>query len=405
MASDNRIRWHIVPLGWILSALILAFSAGFFCVSGSPLWIFSVVGSAICVAMTMRGITLVNKRLRFIMDATISGDFSYKFPTENVPCEERECNEMLNGIVEHFERLTKEVRRNEVFLARMINLSDIGLAIADSKGDIRLHNEAALRLLDRSAFTNACQIPDQAYIDLSIRKSEVTVNDKSFTLYTISDLSRKMQAVEVESWEKLTRVLTHEIMNSLTPIQSIAETMSGKTSTQDVAEAFLTISSSSRSLMQFVRNFREFSRLPEPQMRVIYVKPLLESCIRMMRSVAKDSNVSITLRCFPPDLMVYTDESMISQVLVNIMKNALDACPAHICVEADEKSDETVEIRISNDGDPISDETAEQIFTPFFTTKESGSGIGLSLSRRIMTHLGGTLILKTRPQTCFSVKM
>lgn len=339
------------------------------------------------------------------MDATVSGDFSYKFPTADVGRDERESNEMLNSIVEHFERLTKEVRQNEVFLARIINLSEIGLAVADTNGDIRLHNEAALRLLERQALTNVCQIPEQAFVDLDIKKSDVTVNEKNFTLFTISDLSRKIQAIEVESWEKLTRVLTHEIMNSLTPIQSIAETMREKTTAQDVTEAFKTISSSSRSLMQFVRNFREFNVLPEPKMRVLYLKPLLQSCLRMAEGYEEGKHIGFSLICFPPELMVYTDETLLSRVLINILKNAIEANPVTITIEADLKVDESVEIRISNDGEPISDETAEHIFTPFFTTRASGNGIGLSLSRRIVTHLGGILSFKTRPLTCFSVRL
>lgn len=385
--------------------MTMAFCSGFCVKSQSPWWTVWITGSAICVILTMRGMERINKRMRFVIDATLSGDFSYKFPTSDVSREERDSNEMLNHLVEHFERLTNEVRQNEVFLARMINLTDIGLAMADARGDIRLHNEAALRLLERQALTNVCQIPKQAFVDLDIKKSDVTVNEKYFTLFTISDLSRKIQAVEVESWEKLTRVLTHEIMNSLTPIQSIAETMSGKTTTQDVTEAFETISSSSRSLMQFVRNFREFSILPEPKMKALYLKPLLQSCLRMAESYKEGKHIGISLMCFPPDLMVYTDETLLSRVLINIMKNAIEATPMTITVEAQLKADESVEIRIANDGEPISYETAEHIFTPFFTTRESGNGIGLSLSRRIITHLGGTLTCRTHPITCFYIRL
>lgn len=118
-----------------------------------------------------------------------------------------------------------------------------------------------------------------------------------------------------------------------------------------------------------------------------------------------DKGISISLTCFPPELMVYTDETLLRQVLLNIIKNAIEANPKEICIEAEEKSDESLEIRISNDGELISEETAEQVFTPFFTTRGNGNGIGLSLSRRIITHLGGTLTLKTRPITCFSVKL
>lgn len=405
MASERKRETRMVPTVWLIGTIAMSFGAGISVAHHTFWWIIFAICAIGCAIALTRLEARVNKRMRFVIDATLSGDFSYKFPVSEVSQEERKINEMLNLIVEHFESMTREIRQNEVFLGRLINLTDIGLAVADANGDVRLHNEAALRLLDRKALTNICQIPEHAYADLDINKSPVTVNDRSFTLFTFSDLSRKMQAVEVESWEKLTRVLTHEIMNSLTPIQSIAETMSGKDTPREATEAFRTISSSSRSLMQFVRNFREFSRLPEPTMKAIYLKPILEQCVRMAESYTKDTPVIVTLTCFPAGLMVYTDESLLSQVLLNIMKNAVEANPRHISVEAEEKTDESVEIRISNDGEPIPDETAGHIFTPFFTTRESGSGIGLSLSRRIITHLGGTLTFKTRPITSFSVRI
>ncbi|MDE6380136.1 MAG: PAS domain-containing sensor histidine kinase [Muribaculaceae bacterium] len=405
MASEKIKSLHVAPMVWIAMALLFAFGGGYSLAVAQNLWVILAVCSICCGYIMVINISKISKRMRYVMQASLSNDFSYRFATRNVSKEEREINEILNRIVEHLERLTLEVRKNEAFLSRIINLTDIGLAVADANGNIRLHNEATLRLLERSALTNVCQIPEQAFIDLDIRKSEVTVNDKSFTLFTISDLSRKMQAVEVKSWEKLTRVLTHEIMNSLTPIQSIAENMSGKATTRDMSEALDTISSSSGSLMQFVRNFREFSILPEPQMRVIYLKPLLESCRRMAVSHAGDKQISFSLICFPPELMVYTDESLLSRVLINILKNAIEANPRTIAIEADVKADDSVEIRISNDGEAISEETAQHMFTPFFTTRESGNGIGLSLSRRIITHLGGTLTFKTKPVTCFSVKI
>ena len=140
-------------------------------------------------------------------------------------------------------------------------------------------------------------------------------------------------------------------------------------------------------------------------MRAVYIKPLLESSIRIAESYIKEKHISIKLICFPPELMVYTDDTLLSRVLINILKNAIEANPTIITIEADEKADESVEIRIYNDGELIPDEMAQHIFTPFFTTRPNGSGIGLSLSRRIVTHLGGTLSLKTRPATCFTVRL
>lgn len=405
MAFDRFKTWYIAPAVWIVMALLMASVAGYCLAIAKNWWILLMIGSLWCVYMVISNISRISKRIQYVIQATLSKDFSYKFPTRNVSKEERETNEMLNNIVEHLELLTLEARQNEAFLSRIINLTEIGLAVADAKGDIRLHNESALRLLERQALTNVCQISDQAFADLDIKKSDVTVNNKNFTLFTINDLSQKMQAVEVKSWEKLTRVLTHEIMNSLTPIQSIAENMRGKATTRDISEALDTISSSSCSLMQFVRNFREFSILPEAKMRAVYIKPLLESSIRIAESYMEEKNISIKLTCFPPELMVYTDDSLLSRVLINILKNAIEATPDIITIEADEKADESVEIRIYNDGELIPDDTAQHIFTPFFTTRPNGSGIGLSLSRRIVTHLGGTLSLKTSPNTCFSIRL
>ncbi len=405
MASESRKRLHGAPIIWIALALISAFAAGICFAYSQNWWLLLIICSIGCGCMIFNNLTRIRKRMRYVMQATLSKDFSYKFPTDNVSTDERETNEMLNRIVEHLERLTLKSKQNEAFLARVINLTDIGLALADANGNIRMHNEAALRLLDRQALTHVCQITPQAYDELAIKKSDISVNEKSFTLLSIADISRQMQAMEVESWEKLTRVLTHEIMNSLTPIQSIAENMSGKTSTRESAEAFNTISSSSRSLMQFVKNFREFSILPQPCMRAFYLKPLLESSIKIAESYIKEKHISIKPICFPPQLMLYSDESLLSRVLINILKNAIEAHPGTIEIEAYEKADESVEIRVSNNGELISPETEEHIFTPFFTTRTNGNGIGLSLSRRIITHLGGTISLKTQPITCFSIRL
>lgn len=406
MASDGKRTWKHIPTAWLFGAIIISFIAGFCCANhNNPLCIVFALGAIICSIISIHYSSRIVKKMRYVMEATISGDFSYKFPISDVNKEDREINKMLNGMVEHFERLTNEVRQNEAFLSRLINITDIGLVMADTNGNIRLHNKAALRLLERPALTHICQISRQAFEELAINKSEVTVNDKSFTLFTINDLSRQMQNVEVESWEKLTRVLTHEIMNSLTPIQSIAENMSSKSSNPEITEALEIISSSSRSLMQFVKNFREFNILPEAQMRALYLKPILESSISIANSYITEKHISVTLTCFPPELMVYTDESLLSRVLINILKNAIEANPDNISIEADEKADESVEIRISNDGELIPYDTINHIFTPFFTTYKSGSGIGLSLSRRIMSHLGGTLTLKARPITCFIVRL
>ena len=387
--------------------MILTSWAGGWCfATGRFGWCALAVAIAVvCGYMLVRALLRVGKRLNYVIGATVNGDFSYKFPTQNVSRYERENNKTLNRIVEHLERLTSEIRQKEAFLSHVINLTDIGMAVADGAGNVILHNESALRLLERPALTHVCQFSLQPQSGLSIKKSDTTLGGKAVSIYTFNDLRKPIQSAEVESWEKLTRVLTHEIMNSLTPIHSIAETMKGRAQSEDVNEALDTISSSSGSLMTFVKNFRKFSVLPELQMRASYLRPLLEKCVRMGDAYVSGGDVRVSLSCFPPDVMVYTDEMLLSRVIINILKNAIEASSSRISVEACVAPDDSVEIRIANDGEPIADENAEQIFTPFFTTRASGSGIGLSLSRRIVTHLGGTLTLKTVPQTCFVIRI
>ncbi len=224
-------------------------------------------------------------------------------------------------------------------------------------------------------------------------------------MYTITDIRRPVQTAEVESWEKLTRVLTHEIMNSLTPISSIAETLSRDLADDDLRGRLEVVSSSSRALMDFVRNFRHFTVIPAPQPKVFYIKPFVERVTALIASAENASSVDFRVSVFPPDAMLYTDESMLNQVLVNIVKNAVEAGPSKVEVNARVRDDESVEISVTNDGEPIPDTLAAQIFTPFFTTKPTGSGIGLSLCRRIVTTLGGTLTLSPSSATTFTIRL
>lgn len=406
MASDIGFGKISPHLGWLVLVIVSAGAAGYcYALDKYPWFVVFLIVIAVSAFLLIKVILGAGKRVRYVLNATLNGDFAYKFPTDNVSKYERESNLALNRIVEHFEHLSSDIRRKETFLAKVINMTDIGMIVTDDDGNVRIHNDSALRLLQRDALTHICQIASQAFTDLSITKHKYSLNGEAIYIYTINDLRHPIQNAEVESWEKLTRVLTHEIMNSLTPVSSIAENMKEKASSAEVQEAFDAISSSSRSLLEFVRNFRKFSVLPEVKMRAVYLKPLLEKCVRMSEEYSPDNNVSIELLCFPPDVMVYTDETLLSRVVINILKNAVEASAGHISLETNILPDEAVEIRISNDGELIAEENAGQIFTPFFTTKASGSGIGLSLSRRIVSHLGGTLTLQSRPHTSFRIKL
>ncbi|MDE6787556.1 MAG: hypothetical protein K2J46_11040, partial [Muribaculaceae bacterium] len=159
MASDLKRKWHVMPLIWIILTVLLAIGAGYSLALDKIWWILLIIGSICCACMIFRNIKHFSKKMRYVMEATLNRDFSYKFPTSEVNEEERETNEILNRIVEHLEHLTHEASQNETFLRRVINITDIGLALADAQGNIILHNEATLRLLNRKALTHICQIP------------------------------------------------------------------------------------------------------------------------------------------------------------------------------------------------------------------------------------------------------
>lgn len=403
MAYKWLIRIYHEPALWLVLAALFLVQSVSFMAEGNGIW------GALCCAVSMhcgfkvlREINRLRRRVNYLISAAMSGDFSYKFPTIGIPDHERDINQTLNRLVEHLEKLSHDARENEAFLSYIINLVDIGIVVANEKGHVTHANRASLAILSVPVLTDMCQIPDEL-AGMKISRSMARLKDESITIVTISDLRRPLQFAEVQSWERLTRVLTHEIMNSLTPINSIAESLGKLYLTDDIKPQLDVISSSSRNLMEFVKNFRKFTKLPEPQPTIFYIKGMIERVVGLASSYPNAAGADFRVMVFPPDAMLYTDEGMLSQVILNIIKNALEANADSIDVSAEVKEDESIAITISNNGERIPDEIAKQIFTPFFTTKTDGSGVGLSLSRRIISTLGGSLTLVAEPSTKFVI--
>ena len=209
---------------------------------------------------------------------------------------------------------------------------------------------------------------------------------------------KQRQAHEQDSWTKLIRVLTHEIMNTVSPIASLSDALSKSMdetghSELDVKAGLDTISDSSKNLIKFVETYRELSGVARPVRKAIDLQELMDKVIGLDQELLADKGAVCTYTPEEPDLMVYADEGQISQILINLIKNALQAGAKHISITASlNKEDETV-IRIANDGEPIPIAAQEQIFVPFYTTKKEGSGIGLSLARQIMRQHNGSIDL------------
>ena len=222
---------------------------------------------------------------------------------------------------------------------------------------------------------------------------------------------KQRQAHEQDSWTKLIRVLTHEIMNTVSPISSLSDALAASMdekghSELDVKAGLETISNSSKNLIKFVETYRELSGVARPVKKAIQLQELMDKVIGLNREALAAKGAACSFSAGEPDLMLYADEGQISQILINLIKNALQAGAKHIRITASlNKDDETV-IRIANDGEPIPVSAQEQIFVPFYTTKKEGSGIGLSISRQIMRNHNGSidLVKSDANETVFEIR-
>ena len=209
---------------------------------------------------------------------------------------------------------------------------------------------------------------------------------------------KQRQAHEQDSWTKLIRVLTHEIMNTVSPISSLSDAMAKSYdenghSEMDIKAGLETISDSSKNLIGFVQTYRQLSGVAKPIRKALDLRELMDSVIGLNREFAASCGATCKFRPEDDDLMIYADEGQISQILINLIKNALQAGARHIDITAKMGKDDDVIIQVANDGEPIPVAAQEQIFIPFYTTKKEGSGIGLSLARQIMRQHNGTIDL------------
>lgn len=219
-------------------------------------------------------------------------------------------------------------------------------------------------------------------------------------------VDRRRQQNEQESWTKLIRVLTHEIMNTVSPIASLSDALSHyvdvpqESRDVDVKAGLETIASSSKDLIRFVESYRELAGVARPVKKALMVDELVSKVIELTSQQCLDAGVSCSYIAETEDVLIYADESQISRILINLIKNAIQAEARHISITSGIDSEEQTMISVSNDGIPISPASREQIFIPFFTTKRDGSGIGLSLSRQIMLAHNGRLDLVRSDSRC-----
>lgn len=333
------------------------------------------------------------KKVTFLFDAIDNGDFSFNFPTEKGFKEDKILHKSLNRIKLFLQHTREEQMDREKYYEQILNAVDTGILVVDSHDNILQHNQAALRLLDTDVLTHMNQVKGKLKDEhLSKHETQAMLKDKHVRIIALSDVSYELSNQEVDSWIKLIRVLTHEIMNTITPVTSLSETLLTRvTEDKDLKQGLETIHKTGTELLAFVNNYRRFTHVPQPQPALFYVEPFLE---RMAMLCNHEVEISVS----PKDLLAYADESLLSHVVTNLLKNAVEAFKekeklSFIRLQAYANVQESIIIDVSNNAGLIPEDVASHIFIPFFTTKPEGSGIGLSLSRQIMRVSGGSLSL------------
>ena len=333
------------------------------------------------------------KKVTFLFDAIDNGDFSFNFPTEKRFKEDNILHQSLNRIKLFLQHTREEQMDREKYYEQILNAVDTGILVVDGHDNILQHNQAALRLLDTDVLTHMNQVKGKLKDEhLAKHETQAMLKDKHVRIIALSDVSHELSNQEVDSWIKLIRVLTHEIMNTITPVTSLSETLLTRvTEDKDLKQGLETIHKTGTELLAFVNNYRRFTHVPQPQPALFYVEPFLER-------MAMLCNYEVEISVSPKDLLAYADESLLSHVVTNLLKNAVEAFKekrklSFIRLQAYANAQESIIIDVSNNAGLIPEDVASHIFIPFFTTKPEGSGIGLSLSRQIMRVSGGSLSL------------
>lgn len=355
-----------------------------------------VVLLAVAVAILVRRNRRNVKKAEFLFNALDNGDYSFRFNEQGMWDSNKAINAALNRVKEILQHARDEQMEKEKYFELILDSVDTGILVVDKhRGLVLRSNAAAQRLLQRDAVTHINQVKEQLK-RFSVHETHTTLSGRQVRIMAISDIGGELANQEIDSWVRLIRVLTHEIMNTLTPVISLSEALLPKAEGEQ-REALEVIHHTSKGLIGFVENYRKFTHVPTPQPTLFYVKPFLERMAAQARPLIKEG-VAVNIDVAPHDLLVYADESLITRVMTNLLKNAGEATAngQHIWLKAYTNSSEAVIIDVSDNGEPIPADIVDHIFIPFFTTKASGSGIGLSLSRQIMRVSNGSLTLVDR---------
>ena len=373
--------------------------------------VLTAVVTFLLTSRKMRG------KVAYMLDALEDKELNFRFDERRLAG--RKFNRTLNRLRNIFDKERHEIIEQEKYFGLMLDHVKTGVVVIEQDGRVNYCNRTALNLLGIATFGHIRQLRtvseslynafltvtdaaeerasyynESGKMTISLTASAATIGKMEVRVVAFNDISSEIAENEQESWSKLIRVLTHEIMNTVTPIASLSETLlTFEGVNEEVRTGLDTISQSSRGLIKFVDSYRNLTRVAPPVKKAFYFKELAERVINLTREQALMSGVQCSYVEKSEDIILYADEGQITQILINLVKNAIQADAKKVEITAEINLSEHIIINVFNDGSPISKESQEEIFVPFFTTKQEGTGIGLSLSRQIMRLHNGTLAL------------
>lgn len=407
------------------------------------IWIVLVT---VFISVLLSGFYFSNRILRkvmYMLDALEDREMNFRFDEKSLFS--RALHRTLNRIRLIFEKERQEISEQERYYGQMLDCVNTGIVVVDlnerSKGRVLYNNKAATNILGVSSLSNIRQLAnvsselescfdtvsvgnnemkvsfynEKGQISLSVVATLAFLQGKDVKIIVLNDISNEMSHNEEISWNKLIRVLTHEIMNTVTPIASLSRTLSQELDSKsddcpfernNLKLGLETIAESSKGLIKFVDTYRSLTRISTPVKKAFYLKELVDRVRQLTSKQINDVGAKLLYVEKSDDILLYADEDQISQVFVNLIKNALQAHAMLIEITAEIDFAETVVIHVSNNGKPINKENYDDIFVPFYTTKQEGTGVGLSLSRQIMRlHNGNiSLVCSNEKNTVFKLQ-
>lgn len=399
----------------------------------------------------MHYVQKTNREIARFFESIKYSDFSQTFRSTVKGSSFEELSSAFSDVIDEFRKARSEKEEHYRYLQIVVQHVGIGLMAYTQDGKVELVNTAAKRLLKLNGISNISELDavspllagtlrgikagdkvlvkiagDNELSQLSIYAAEFKMREKHYTLVSLTNIQSELEEREMEAWQNLIRVLTHEIMNSVTPIVSLSSTASsllvdsvgeGRSGPEvdgerlrDVKGALDTIAKRSEGLLHFVDDYRNLTRIPIPNFQIIKVRDLFERIQKLFADRFQIRKIEFAYSVDPLDLELTADPDLIEQVLINLILNSLSALTATTAptIRLSGKIDSrgAVLVQVMDNGHGIAEDLQEKIFIPFFTTRKEGSGIGLSLSRQIMRAHRGSITVRSDPQreTVFTLK-